>query len=76
MKQFNSKDFADEPVINLMSRLVTLPNNPCRKNGIELEKLKLMTADEIRTEFAERLNDGRLTFSTYTHKHLEKKLND
>ena len=72
-KQYTSKDFIDEPVINLMSRLVKIPNLPGREKGIEIEKLKSMTPEEIRVEFAQRLNDGRLTFSTYTHKHLEEK---
>ena len=72
-RPFTSKDFADETVINLMSRLVKIPDLPHRKNGVELEKLKSMTPEEIRVEFAQRLNDGRLRFSTYTHKHLDDK---
>ena len=72
-RPFTSKDFADDLVLDLMSRLVKIPAVPGRENGVELEKLKSMTPEEIRVEFAQRLNDGRLRFSTYTHKHLEEK---
>ena len=75
MKQFNSKHFEDETVDDLKFRLVDIPNTP-RRPGVDIEKLKSMTPEEIRAEFAQRLNDGKLKFSTYTHKHLEKKLND
>jgi len=72
-RPFLTKDFADEPLINLRSRLVKIPNmiSANRKNGIELEKFKSMTSKAIRVEFAQRLNDGRLTFSTHSHKHLD-----
>ena len=69
-RPFTSKDFADETAINLMSRLVDIPSTP-RSPGVDIEKLKLMTPEELRVEFAQRLNDGRLRFSTYTHKHLD-----
>ena len=72
-RPFTSKDFADDLVLDLMSRLVKIPAVPGRENGVELEKLKSMTPEEIRVEFAQRLNDGRLKFSTYTHKHLEER---
>ena len=72
-RPFTSKDFADDLVLDLMSRLVKIPTIPGRENGVELEKLKSMTPEEIRVEFAQRLNDGRLRFSTYTHKHLEER---
>ena len=38
-----------------------------------MEELKSMTPDEIRSTFAEKLNDGSLTFSTYTMSHLNKR---
>ena len=72
-RPFTSKDFADDLVLDLMSRLVKIPAVPGRENGVELEKLKSMTPEEIRVEFAQRLNDGRLKFSTYTHRHLEER---
>ena len=56
-RPFTSKDFADETVEDLKFRL----------------KNKSMTPEELRVEFAQRLNDGRLKFSTYTHKHLEER---
>ena len=58
-RPFTSKDFADETVINLMSRLVKIPDLPHRKNGVELEKLKSMTPEEIRVEFAHINNSIR-----------------
>ena len=70
LRPFTSKDFADETVEDLKFRLVDLPNTP-RIPGVDIEKLKSMTPEELRVEFAQRLNDGRLKFSTYTHKHLD-----
>ena len=75
LRPFTSKDFEGDAVIDLMSRLVKIPTIPGRENGVELEKLKSLTPEEIKVEFAQRLNDGRLTFSTYTHRHLDKRRN-
>jgi hypothetical protein len=69
-RPFTSKDFADVTVEDLKFRLVDIPSTP-RRPGVDIEKLKLMTPEELRVEFAQRLNDGRLRFSTYTHKHLD-----
>jgi len=71
-RPFTSKDFADVTVEDLKFRLVDIPSTP-RSPGVDIEKLKLMTPEELRVEFAQRLNDGRLRFSTYTHKHLDDK---
>ena len=72
-EKFRAEHFKEDDVIGLMSYLVKIPRVPEKANLIELEKLKKMTAEEIRSEFAEKLNDGSLTFSTYTMNHLNKR---
>ncbi len=72
-EKFRAEHFKEDDVIGLMSYLVKIPSVPEKANLIELEKLKKMTAEEIRSEFAEKLNDGSLTFSTYTMNHLNKR---
>ena len=40
------------------------------------ENAEKKTPEEIRSLFAESINDGRLSFSTYTMRHLSKRLSD
>tara|TARA_R100000988_G_C3983960_1_gene158576 strand:- start:110 stop:457 length:348 start_codon:yes stop_codon:yes gene_type:complete len=72
-KPYKAEHFKDDLVMDLMSYLVRIPGVADRANLIELEKLKKMTDEEIRSAFAEKLNDGSLTFSTYTMNHLNKR---
>ncbi len=72
MTKFTAEHFKDDLVLDLMSHLVKIPGVPEKANLIKLEELKKMTANEIRSVFAEKLNDGSLTFSTYTMNHLNK----
>jgi hypothetical protein len=71
-KPYKAEHFKDEVVLNLMGRLVNT-GLPGKENLLSMEELKSMTPDEIRSTFAEKLNDGSLTFSTYTMSHLNKR---
>ena len=72
MARFAAKHFKDDLVLDLMSHLVNT-GLPGKENLLSLEELKSMTADEIRSTFADKLNDGSLVFSTYTMSHLNKR---
>ena len=43
---------------------------------ISKENAEKRTPEEIRSLFAECINDGRLSFSTWTMHHLSKRLSD
>mgnify|MGYP003139561554 CR=1 FL=1 len=71
LRKFKAKDFEGDDVIDLMSWLVRIPK---KRKGLHIEEVKKMSPEEVRTEFAKRVNDESLTFSTYTMNNLEKRL--
>jgi len=74
LRKFTAEDFEIDHTIDLMSHLIMIPHIPGREKGVEFKELNRMSPEEIRSEFAKRLNDGRLTFSTYTMNKLQKRL--
>ena len=66
--------FKDDPRLILESHLVYIPNLPNKEHGIKFEVLKQMSDDEIRSEFARRLNEGTLGITTYDHDRINKRV--
>lgn len=66
--------FKDDPRLNLEIHLVYNPHLPSKEYGIKAEVLEQMSDDEVRSEFARRLNEGTLGISTYDHDKINKRV--
>ena len=73
---YKAKHFEEDKVENLIRWLCTGHIGRNEKPIISRENAEKKTPEEIRSLFAECINDGRLSFSTWTMHHLSKRLSD
>ena len=73
---YKAKHFEVDKVEDLRLRLCTGHIGPMKKPIISKENAEKKTPEEIRSLFAECINNGRLSYSSYTMHHLSKRLTD
>jgi hypothetical protein len=66
--------FKDDSRLTLESYLLYVPKEPTKEHGFIAKVLEQMSDDEIRSEFARRLNNGTLPISTYDQDKINRRV--